>query len=558
MNFFCSKDCPDLCGINATFENGKYTFKGVSEPWAEKGFVCSKFNVFAEREIDNGILSYQTAGGSKTEYQTDADAVKAMADFLEPYRGKKILFMRGSGSLAYNMAAWDCLFAGFDNCFGTTGGPCDNTGGDAHEADFGTEKNPDVTNLEQADTVILYGKNAAVCSQHLFAYLKKLKKDGKKIIYIDPVKTKTAGIADRYIMINPCCDGLLACALLTEMGLDSTGYSTDELLKISGISRSDFDYILGCVKNGKTAHIQGFGIQRHANGMNAFQWINRLAVKTGSEDMLYYGHGSKRKWEKVSRPAFSGTVHVDRVAQALADGEFDLFINTGANPVMTFPDTHLWKTGLSKTKTVVIDTCHTETSEYADFFLKVGGMFSQADFMGSYFFPHDYERKKLTDEMSDSEAAMMLGSRLGIKINLKPKSELQELPQPDRAYRTDKLSLTIPEASDKFRFITSSHSAYLNSQILPGMQEGKQVIHINPADAEKLGVKNGDDLKVTGEKGHFTAEALITDGIAEKAIMCWKNIPMKEGFLNNAIPHKLTDSGNGLVYYSFFVDVQPV
>lgn len=554
MNFFCSKDCPDLCGINHSLTDGRHTFKGVPEKWSETGFVCSKFKVFAEREINNGIKSYQVKDGSKVTYETDEKAVAAMADFLEKYRDKKILYMRGSGSLAYNMACWDVFFSHFENCWATSGNPCDETGMDAHKADFGVCVNPDITNLEETDTIILYGKNAAVCSQHSYAYFKELKKKGKTIIYTDPVRTKTAELADRYIMINPGCDGLLACALLNELGHES-GHDTENLLKQANVTRKDFQFILDRIKTGRVGHVQGFGIQRHSNGMNAFQWINRLAVKTDCTDLLYFAQSSKRQWAGQNK-SFKGHVNIDRIAEVLEAGEFDLFVNVAGNPAMTFSDTNRWVEGLKRTKTLVVDTNHTETSAHADFFLKVGGMFSQDDFMGSYFFSHDYTRKAVTEEMSDTKAANALGDKMGIPMQEGYTPE--RVPHKEKEYVTESLELMMPETSDKFQFITSSHHTYLNSQILPGMEKGLQVVHINTKDAEKLKIKDGQDVLVTGETGQFTAEALITDGIAEKTIMCWKNIPMKKGYLNNAIPVRATDSGSGLNYYTIFVDVKPL
>jgi anaerobic selenocysteine-containing dehydrogenase len=183
-------------------------------------------------------------------------------------------------------------------------------------------------------------------------------------------------------------------------------------------------------------------------------------------------------------------------------------------------------------------------------------MFSQKDFMGSYFFPHYYTREKLVSDMSDSEAAVKLADKMGIKLKIMEEKDVTRKPEQTRNYQTETLSLTMPDVSDKIQLITSSHHAYLNSQILPGMEKGLQVAYMNPADAKRIGVKTGDDVVVTGEAGEFTAEALVTDGIVEKCIMCWKNIPMKEGYTNNAIKNKLTDSETGLVYYTHFVDVR--
>ena len=128
MNFFCSKDCPDLCGVSHSINDGRHAFEGVAESWAETGFVCSKFKVFAAREINNGLRSYQVNSGVKTVFKSDEEAVDALARLLEIYRDKKILYMRGSGSLGYNMAYWDVFFSSFDNCWATSGGPCDDTG----------------------------------------------------------------------------------------------------------------------------------------------------------------------------------------------------------------------------------------------------------------------------------------------------------------------------------------------------------------------------------------------------------------------------------------------
>jgi anaerobic selenocysteine-containing dehydrogenase len=291
--------------------------------------------------------------------------------------------------------------------------------------------------------------------------------------------------------------------------------------------------------------------------MNAYQWISRLAVKTGSEGMLYYSHSSKRLWTKQAAK-FKDYVHVDKIAESLANGNFDLFVNVAANPAMTYPDTNLWVKGLSRTRTLVIDTNNTETSAHADFFLKVGGMFSQSDFMGSYFFSHSYSRERLTKEMSDTEAVFKLAVKLGLTIEIKEEKDVSRKENISRKYKTENLPLLMPEKGDGFRLLTSSHHSYLNSQILPGMEKGKQIVYINASDAADIGINTGDEVRVNSEVGSYRAEAIATDGIAHKTIMSWKSIPMKEGYVNNVIKSQLTDSGNGLVLYGHYVEVEKV
>jgi anaerobic selenocysteine-containing dehydrogenase len=553
MNFFCSKDCPDLCGVNID-STRPLKVQGVAEAWSDPGFVCRKFKIFAEREINNGERSWQLKNGQRVRFNNEQSALDALATLLEENRDKKILLLRGSGSLGYNMVCWDLLLSQFNNCWNISGGPCDETGTAAHDVDFGCLVNPDITNLESVDSIILYGKNAATTSPHLFAYLKTLKKAGKTLIYVDPVKTPTANIADRYIQIQPGMDGLLACALLCALGLED-GHDPATLCQQAGIDKEDFTTLLETLQRGRTAHIQGAGLQRQPHGMNAFRWINRLAVKTGNQDLLYWTHSSKRLWDKP-QINFTGQIHVDRIAATLAAGEFDLFICVAGNPAMTYPDSNLWREALNKTPSIVIGTNSDATSAKANFFLKVGGMFAQDDFMGSYFFPQHYSRGKITQEMSDVAAVTALAEKLGLEFKSEPEARLRHNDKPQRRYLTNQLKLAIPPEDTGFRLLTSSHANYLNSQTLPGMEQGLQVVHINEIDAEQHGIKNGDDLRIVGDCGEFIAEALITEWIAPKTLMCWKNIPMKEGQTNNAIPNELTDSGEGLNYYGASVKIE--
>ncbi|OQX15193.1 MAG: hypothetical protein BWK76_13465 [Desulfobulbaceae bacterium A2] len=557
--FFCSKDCPDLCAMRVETRDGRHRFQGLPERWSDPGFVCGKFKVYAAREIANGLRSWHKTPEGRREFAGDQEAIAALARFLNPLRDKKILYLRGSGSLAYNMGWWDVLFASLPNCWSVAGGPCDATGCDADEADFGVLQNPDITVLEQADTIILYGKNAAATSPHLFVYLKQLQRRGKHILSIDPVRTATSQTADRHIRIRPGCDGLLACALLTELGLEQ-GHDSQALRERAGVDAEDFHALLAALRRGRTAHIKGFSIQRHDNGMNAYRWINRLAVKTGGMNLLFFGHASKRFWEKPGA-VFRQQLPVAQIPQALANGDFDLYVNIAANPAMTYPDCNAWRAGLSRTPTLVVDTCHSATAEQADFFLKVGGMFAQDDFMGSYFFPHQHARKRLTDELSDMEAARLLAAALGIPLTIRDQTQLRRtVPPPARQYRTASLPLlpppTRPEGS--LQLLTASHHAYLNSQILPGMEQGLQVVRLNPADAVPLAIQHGDDLRICGPAGVFVAEALLTNDIVPGTVMCWKNIPMKQGAANNAILNRPTDAGSGLAYYSTFVELHKV
>ncbi|HMB15318.1 MAG TPA: hypothetical protein VKN62_03305, partial [Pelovirga sp.] len=161
MNFFCSKDCPDLCGMDIHSEESMISYRAESQLWSSPGFICAKFKDFATREINNGLLSWQKGGDDREYFPDAASGLGALAAWLEPFRHKNILYLRGSGSLGYNMGYWDQLFSAFPHCVTVNSDPCNDTGSKAHELDFGCVSNPCASRLAEAETIILYGKNAA-------------------------------------------------------------------------------------------------------------------------------------------------------------------------------------------------------------------------------------------------------------------------------------------------------------------------------------------------------------------------------------------------------------
>ena len=82
MDFFCSKDCPDLCGVRVEYSDGRYTFRGKPEPWCDPGFVCGKFNLYARREINNGLCSWLLKDGVRQKIPNSEDAIHLLTDFL--------------------------------------------------------------------------------------------------------------------------------------------------------------------------------------------------------------------------------------------------------------------------------------------------------------------------------------------------------------------------------------------------------------------------------------------------------------------------------------------
>ncbi|WP_273266554.1 hypothetical protein, partial [Flexistipes sinusarabici] len=149
MLSYCSKDCPDLCSFDITVKGGKADIKPSQHYFLDVPFVCTKLKHFFDREFSD-VKSFVKNAAEEQKPCSHKDAVWKTSQFLKRNRDKKILFIKGSGSLGYNMHYWDKLFSSFPNCWFVEGSPCDETGISAHIEDFGCIKNPRITNLFQA------------------------------------------------------------------------------------------------------------------------------------------------------------------------------------------------------------------------------------------------------------------------------------------------------------------------------------------------------------------------------------------------------------------------
>jgi len=547
VKLFCSKDCPDTCSFFGTVdERGELSVIPSKERFLKKGFVCKKLKGFYKREVaNNNAKSFYIKNGEKIQSN---DTLEQFADFLIKNKDKRILFYRGSGSLGYYMGFWDKLFSNFENCYFTNGNPCDETGIIAHIEDFGICSNPPVENLQHVETIILFGKNAYVVSPHLFVYLQNLKKLGKRIIYIDPIKSKTSEIADKYIRINPAADGLLAYAILAEMGYFPKKY---ELFEKIGISKKDFEYIIDSIKPEKTGIIEGAGMQRYFNSKNAIQWVNRLAYFTNNTNNLYYSRSSKEGLEKIKINK-KHIINIAEITSYLRKDFFDIIIVVASNPLITMPENSIWKKALQKTKTVVIDTNETNTSRFADFFIKVGGMFAQEEIQGSYFFNKTNKREKLINsDNSDIDMIKRLSQMMKINMKIPRIEEINaNIPVKDRKFSEKQIDLLDPRIEEsRIRLITLSNENYLNSQTEMLQYDS---IFISRELSLNLGIKNGEVVIIKSKIAKCKVRCFVSEKVEGFNAFAYKN---KSECFNKLTESKPTDAIYALAYYDLFVEI---
>lgn len=557
MKYFCSKDCPDLCGFEFIKNNNQVIFKPENISYLKNNFLCSKLKKFYIREIENNSESYfNNINGNKEICNTES-VINKLGLFLNSNIEKKILYLRGSGSIAYNMGYWDLLMSYFNNVYFIEGSPCDETGISAHIEDFGMYYNPVISNLEEVEVIFLFGKNAKVTSPHLYAYLKKLKNRKKKIVYIDPVFTDSASLSDYYVAINPGCDNILCALLLKKMKLIDENIDEDGLLKLAGINRTVIDTLTSMIKFKKTAFITGYGLQRYKNGKNIVQWINKLACLTDNLEYLYYGRSSKSNLKNLNIDK-KNLINVAKIVELLKENYFDILFVVAANPAITYPDSSEWQKCLKKIKLIVVDTIETETTKFADYFIKVGGMFCQEDIQSSYFFHSLKTRKKraINRFPSDIDIVKDLSNKLNFNINIEDINELINNEEPEkRRYKGKELPLIFPSKPDKvYQLLTNSHYAYLNSQYLKEDFVKDNFIYVANQIAELENIKDGDNISLYNKCGNISGPCKVSKKL-NNVILIHKNRLLNGKSPNTLIESMATDAYNGLAYYDTYVSI---
>src|SRR5262249_36550077 len=107
-----------------------------------------------------------------------------------------IFHYRSGGSLGLLKHLSDCFFQLFGPVTMKRGDICSGAGDAAQIADFGEEDSHDLFDLLNSRNILLWGKNVFVSSPHLIPVLRQARERGARLMLIDPVHHKTAGLCE--------------------------------------------------------------------------------------------------------------------------------------------------------------------------------------------------------------------------------------------------------------------------------------------------------------------------------------------------------------------------
>ncbi|MDE3186023.1 MAG: molybdopterin-dependent oxidoreductase [Acidobacteriota bacterium] len=463
----CSHDCPDSCAVLVTVNEEGRAIKVEGDPSqpVTQGFLCGKVAKYLDRVYAPERILYplkRKPGAAKGplargreheafERVSWDEALGAIAARLQQisdeYGPESILPYSYAGTIGVlGFGSMDRRF------FHRLGGSqlnrtiCSEAGGVAWNLVYGKKLGTPTEDFRLAKLILAWGGNIHGNNIHLWPMVEQARRNGARLIVIDPYRTRTAALADWHIAIRPGTDVALALGLMHVIlreGLEDRAYiaemthgierltervreyTPERVAAWTGMTTAEIEQLArGYATTQPTALRMNYGVQRSENGGAAVRAIAMLPALTGA--WKHRGGGAQLstsgafKWNKaeVERPDLALDSPLGRQARVVnmstlgwaltemgqnreqgignreqnAEPRADdgppvhaLFVYN-SNPGAVAPNQNAVRRGLMRPDlfTVVHEQFFTDTTDYADYILPATTFLEHTDIQGAY------------------------------------------------------------------------------------------------------------------------------------------------------------------------------
>jgi anaerobic selenocysteine-containing dehydrogenase len=448
----CSHDCPDSCGVLVTVDSTGRAVKLQGDPAhpVTQGFLCGKVAKYLDRVYAPDRLTHPlrrkpgfAKGSLERGREHEAFERVSWDEALDDIaaRLKKISDTYGPESiLPYSYAGTIGVlgFGSMDRRFFHRLGAsqldrtiCSEAGGVAWKLVYGKKVGMPTEDFRFAKLIIAWGANIHGNNVHLWPFVEQARRNGARLIVIDPYKTRTAALADWHIAIRPGTDGALALGMMHVIlreGLEDRAYITamthgfdalaervreytpERVAAWTGMTAAEVEQLARDYATAQPAALRlNYGVQRSENGGTAVRTLCMLPALTGAWKLR--GGGAQLstsggfEWNKqaVERPdlalrsplkRLARVVNMSTLGQALTElGQkpeegppvHALFVYN-SNPGAVAPNRTAVQRGLMRPDlfTVVHDLFFNDTTDYADYVLPATTFLEHTDIQGAY------------------------------------------------------------------------------------------------------------------------------------------------------------------------------
>jgi anaerobic selenocysteine-containing dehydrogenase len=486
----CTHDCPDSCGVLVTVDEltGRAVkVGGDPDHPVTRGFLCGKVARYLDRVYSPERLLYpmrRRAGvakgplpkGRESEFferiswdaalDEIAARLKAIAQEFGP---ESILPYSYAGTIG------QLGFGSMDRRFFHRLGAsqldrtiCSSAGGAALKSVYGTRLGTAPQDFAHAGLIIVWGGNIHGNNIHLWPFIEEARRQGAKLVVIDPYRTRTAALADEHLQIRPGTDTLLALAVMQVLfreGLEDREYLDECVndwqalrehalreehspgraaevtgLRVDAIEALAMAYGRAGRDGRRPAAIRlNYGIQRGEYGGTAARAVAMLPLITGSWKqhggglLLSVSAAFPFEQQRLQMPELmqasplgraTRTVNMNQLGDALTrmdDPPVKALFVYNCNAAAVAPDSERVHAGLRRTDlfTVVHEHFFTDTTDYADIVLPATTFLEHKELMGAY--GHYYAQisqpaiAPLGEARSNVQLFAELGRRMGFE-----------------------------------------------------------------------------------------------------------------------------------------------
>ena len=432
----CPHDCPDTCSLVTTVENGKaIRVQGNPHHPMTDGVLCTKVSRYTERTYhpDRILHPLKRTGPKGSGQFAPVSWDEALDDIAN--RLSSIAANDPQAILPYSYAGTmgqvqgEAMAMRFFHKLGASlldRTICSSAGSEALAYTFGAKMGMRVEFFAESKLIIIWGSNSIGSNLHFWRIAQEAKRNGAKLICIDPRKSETAEKCHEHIALRPGTDAALALALMHvliqndwldhdyiaqhTLGWDALRaraleWTPERAAQVCGITTEQIESLARDWATTKPAAIRlNYGMQRVKGGGNAVRAIACLPALTGAwrhraGGVLLANSGNfPVQRAALQRPDLLAgrkprTINMSRIGSALLQPASESFgpqikalVVYNSNPVAVAPQSGEVVQGFAREDlfTVVLEHFQTDTADYADYILPATTQLEHWDIHASY------------------------------------------------------------------------------------------------------------------------------------------------------------------------------
>lgn len=226
----CPHDCPDTCALVTTVQDGvAVKVQGNPAHPATGGVLCTKVTRYPERTYDaQRVLQPLRRAGPKGSGRFEPVSWdEALGDIASKLQAIVARGPRGAEAIVpYSFAGTmghvqgEGMASRFFNRLGASRLArtiCSAAGGAALTQTLGARVGMKVEFFAESRLILIWGSNSIASNLHFWKLAQEAKRNGARLVCIDPRRTETAEKCHEHIALRPGTDAALAFALMHEL-----------------------------------------------------------------------------------------------------------------------------------------------------------------------------------------------------------------------------------------------------------------------------------------------------------------------------------------------------